>query len=241
MGVLSMIKSDLMNRKILPFLVLLFFLCLITGCGQRPEPDVEHFQVEVVATLQKPVSQTSPEFLVDTLTPGNEPQPTPQASESMPPGPPVDTPPPSVSIPQITNYPVQTETAQLTRTAFPTAIFNQTLTPNPVVSAWEGVWNIWYQKTRGSYAFGQLTVQVNGKSLTGLSKIDGIDFIFSGEIDAETSQVEGEWQTGASQGIFWWRMDSPDIFVGSRENSFGFCGNRETTTQPNPCLEVPVY
>ena len=240
MGVLSMIKSDLMNRKILPFLVLLFFLCLITGCGQRPEPDVEHFQVEVVATLQKPVSQTSPEFLVDTPTPGNEPQPTPQASESMPTGTPVDTPTPSVSIPQITNYPVQTETAQLTRTAFPTAIFIQTSTPTPAVSAWEGVWNIWYQ-TVGGYIPATLSVQVNSTNLTATAKINGVNYSFNGDIDTQDNQVEGIWQAGAIQGIFWWKMNSPNIFVGSRDNSFGFCGNRETTTQPNPCLEVPVY
>jgi len=250
-----MIKSDLMNRKMLLVLVLLF-LFLLTGCGQRPEPDVEHFQVDVVATLQKPVSQTPPEFLVEAPTPGsepqptpsNEPQPTPQASDPIPTGNPVDTPTPTVSFPQATNYPVQTETTypdftettQPTQTAYPTAIFIQTSTPTPVVSAWEGIWNIWYQ-TSGGYIPATLSVQVNGTNLTATSRINGVNFSFDGEIDTQNNQVEGVWLTGASQGIFWWRMNSAETFIGSRENSFGFCGNRETTTQPNPCLEVPVY
>jgi hypothetical protein len=64
--VLSMIKSDLMNRKILVMLVVIF---LLTGCGQRRQPDVEHFQGEIVATLQKPIRQATPEPLETGLPP----------------------------------------------------------------------------------------------------------------------------------------------------------------------------
>ena len=84
----------------------------------------------------------------------------------------------------------------------------------------------------------ELTIQVNGTRISGNSKIDGVDYSFKGDILVETNQVEGEWQTASNTGTFWWRMNAADTFVGSRENRFGFCGNRATAVQPNPCREV---
>ena len=231
-----MIKSDLMNRKILLVMVLFF---LLTGCGQQRQPDVEHFQGEVIATLQKPISQAVTDLVTDPPPPREETQPSPETSQTIPANTPMSAFTPTFFDPQTTSYPAGTEPTSVAPTPTAMAYPYQTPNPTPGVTEWQGVWNIWYQNTRGGYTPSELTVQVSGTSVTGLAKIDGIDFIFTGDILAQTSQVEGEWETASSNGTFWWRMNSPDTFVGSSEERFGFCGNRVTTVQPNPCREVP--
>jgi len=231
-----MIKSDLMNRKL--FLILLL-LVLLSGCGHRPQPEVEHFQGDVVATLQKPVDLPPPEPLVTSLPPSGDTGITPEASLAFPTFVEEGTPSPTESTPQVTEYPAITDTPKLTQT--PSATANLTQSPSQTfgVSAWGGTWNIWYQSANGGYTPAELTVQVDGTNITASAKIEGIDFTFKGEIINEGSQVEGKWQTATSKGSFWWRMNAADTFVGSRENRFGFCGNRATAVQPNPCREVP--
>jgi len=231
-----MIKSDLMNRKMLLILVCVF---LLSGCGQRRQLEVEHFQGDVVATLQKTIKPETPEIVDTALPPSGDAEVTPEASQPLPTNAPGDTPTPTLSGSESTSYPVGTEPTSVAPT--PTAMAYPYQTPNPTLglTEWQGVWNIWYQNTRGGYTPSKLTVQVSGTNVTGLAKIDGINFIFTGDIVAQTSQVEGEWETASSNGTFWWRMNSPDTFVGSRESRFGFCGNRTTTVQPNPCREVP--
>lgn len=231
-----MIKSDLMSRKMLFILVMLF---LLAGCGQRPEPDLEHFQGEVVATLQKPISQATPEPLDTSLPPSNNPVGTPQASETLPSNTPEGTPYTTGSTLQPTGYPITTGTATLIPEPSVTANLTQTATPAFGIPAWGGVWKIWYQMVNGGYTPAELTLQVNGTRLTGSANINGIDYTFKSEITMQGTQVEGEWQTASNSGAFWWRMNSADTFVGSRENRFGFCGNRATSVQPNPCREVP--
>jgi hypothetical protein len=230
-----MIKSDLMNRKII-WVFLLFVL--LSGCGQRRQPDVEYFQGDVVATLQKPVNQPPPEFVDTALPPIEDPIVTPEASQTIPTNTPGATPTPTKSNLQTNIYPVETGTTTLVPE--PSATTNLTQTPTPVlgVPAWDGVWNIWYQAASGGYTPAQLTVSVSGTRLTGSAKIGGTDFSFKGDIISEGTQVEGEWETPTDDGTFWWRMNSPEIFVGSRESRFGFCGNR-ATAQPNPCREIP--
>lgn len=224
-----------MNRKI--FWVLLS-LVLLSGCGQRREPDVEYFQGDVVATLQKPNSQGPPEIVDTALLPSEDPIVTPEASQNIPTNTPGATPTPTKSNLQTNIYPVETGTTTLVPE--PSATTNLTQTPTPVlgVPAWDGVWNIWYQAASGGYTPAQLTVQVSGTRLTGLAKIGGTDFSFKGDIILQGTQVEGEWQTASDTGNFWWRINSPETFVGSRESRFGFCGNR-ADVQPNPCREVP--
>lgn len=229
-----MIKSDLMSRKMLFILVMLF---LLAGCGQRPEPDLEHFQGEVVATLQKPISQATPEPLDTSLPPSNNPVGTPQASETLPSNTPEGTPYTTGSTLQPTAYPITAGTPTLIPE--PSATTNLTQTPTLGVAVWQGVWKIWYQMVNGGYTPAELTLQVNGTRLTGSANINGIDYTFKSEITMQGTQVEGEWQTASNSGAFWWRMNSADTFVGSRENRFGFCGNRATSVQPNPCREVP--
>lgn len=231
-----MIKSDLMSRKIALILVLLF---LLTGCGNRPQPDVEHFQGDVVATLQKPIIEVTPEPL-ETIIPTNQAADnTPTTSQPVPTEAPGSTPTPTPSNPQSTSYPVQTGT--ITQTPQPSATAN--LTPAPTITigvpVWEGVWKIWYQNSSGSYIPAELTLQVSEGRVSGTARIDGVDFTFKGDVSIDGTQAEGEWKTGSNKGRFWWRMNSADTFVGSRENRFGFCGNRTTAVQPNPCREVP--
>lgn len=231
-----MIKSDLMKRTLLLFFSLLF---LLSACGRRPEPELEHFQGEVVATLQKPLDLPAPEPLETIFPPSGDAEVTPQASLTFPTDVHGGTPSPTESSPQVTEYPAITDTPSLTQT--PSATANLTQSPSQTfgLSAWGGTWNIWYQSANGGYTPAELTVQVDGTNLSASAKIEGIDFTFKGEIINEGSQVEGKWQTATSKGSFWWRMNSADTFVGSRENRFGFCGNLATAVQPNPCREVP--
>ena len=220
------------------FLVLVF-LFLSTGCGKKPQPDVEHFQGEVVATLQKPVSQATPNPLDTSLPPSIDPEETLPPTEFFP----TDTPGDAFTATEenlpTTGYLVETGISPQTPQPSVTAIFTPTLTPTLGVPVWQGVWNIWYQTASGGYTPAELTVQISGIRLTGLAKIDGVDYTFKGDIYSEGVLVEGEWQTASNSGTFWWRMNSADTFVGSREDRFGFCGNRAAADQPNPCREVP--
>ena len=231
-----MIKSDLMSRRLLLVLVLLM---LLSGCGQRRPPDVEHFQGEVVTTLQKPVGQATPTPLETNLPPSEETELTPQATQPTPTETPVGTPSPTSSIPQSTGYPVTAGTSTLIPEPYPTANLTQSPTLTLGVPAWQGVWKIWYQSVSGGYTPTELTLQVTGATLVGTARIEGVDYTFKGDILTQGTQVEGEWQTASNSGTFWWRMNSAETFVGSRENRFGFCGNRATAIQPNPCREVP--
>lgn len=200
---------------------------------------MEHFQGDVVATLQKPISQATPAPLDTSMPPSEDASVTPQASQPTPAETPVVTPSPTFSIPRSTGYPVTTGTTTLIPE--PSATINVTQTASPTLGAadWGGVWKIWYQMVNGGYSPAELTLQVNGTRVTGLAKIEGVDYTFKGDILTQGTQVEGEWQTASNLGTFWWRMNSADTFVGSREDRFGFCGNRATTVQPNPCREVP--
>ena len=231
-----MIKSDLMNRKLIFILALLL---LLTGCGSRRQPDVEHFQGDVVATLQRPISQEVTEIAAETPPPSSELTITPETSQSFPTDSPGGTLTATVANPQPSAYPGNAGTTPAAPE--PTTTTNLTQTPTAMlgIPSWVGAWNIWYQSANGGYTPAELTVQVDDVKLTASAKIEGIDFTFEGEIFAEGSQVEGKWQTATNKGSFWWRMNSADTFVGSREKRFGFCGNRATAIQPNPCREVP--
>lgn len=225
-----------MIRKVLCVLVLLLLLC---GCAQRRQPDVEHFQGDVVATLQKPLSLATPEPLGTSLPPSGESEITAQASQIKPTDEAKETPDPKPSDLPSDSYPVTTGTAALTPEPSRAANLTQTATPTLGIPVWQGGWKIWFQTASGGYNSAELTVQVTGMRLSASAKIDGIDYTFSGDIYTQDTQVKGDWETASSTGTFWWRMNSADSFVGSREARFGFCGSRTMTVQPNPCREVP--
>lgn len=199
---------------------------------------MEHFQGDVVATLQRPISQEVTEIAAETPPPSSELTITPETSQSFPTDSPGGTLSATLANPQPSAIPGNAGTPTAPE---PTTTTNLTQTPTTMLGIpnWVGIWNIWYQSANGGYTPAELTVQVNGTNLTALAKIEGIDFTFTGEIFAEGSEAEGKWQTATNKGSFWWRMNSADAFVGSRENRFGFCGNRATAIQPNPCREVP--
>jgi len=219
--------------------LILVLLFLLTGCGKRPQPDVEHFQAEVVATLQKPIGEPESNLWEETPAFGSEFTETALPSQPFPTNAPEGTPTLTASIPMGTGYPIGTEPTILMPVPSVTANLTGTPTPTPGVSDWKGVWNIWYQTAGGGYIPANLTIQVDGTGLTGLAKIEGIDYIFDGEIYKEGTQVEGKWKTAANKGAFWWRLSSQNTFVGSREKRFGFCGDRAAVTQPSLCREVP--
>jgi len=225
-----------MNRKIL---VVLVVLMLLSGCGQRRQPDVEHFQGEIVATLQKPINPESPEPLDTDLPPSEDAELTPLASETLPSGNPEGPPTPTPPSRQSTGYPATAGTTTLIPE--PSATVNLTKSPTPTLgtAVWQGVWKVWYQTVSGGYTPSELTIEVSDTRLIGTAKIDGVDYTFKGDIYTQGTQVQGEWQTASNTGTFWWRMSSPDTFVGSRENRFGLCGNRAAAIQPNPCREIP--
>ena len=231
-----MIKSDEMKRICLPLLALALVL---SGCGQRRLPDVEHFQGDVIATLQKPVSQTVPAPLENTPLPVEESEPTPEPSKAEPGPSQTATPVPTQPASQDDPYPAETELDNVTPS--PTATSSGSLTPTMTLGApvWDGVWNIWYQNPSGGYVTAAMTVRVNGAKVSGSATLDGILFSFQGESDQETGQVKGEWKTDNNKGTFWWRMNAADSFVGSRDDRFGMCASRSSTVQPNPCREIP--
>jgi len=232
-----MIKSDLMKRILLIFLLL---PVLISGCGRRPEPVLEHFQGDVVATLQKPLSEETPEPPETSLPPGEVTEAAQQPSETIPAFTPEGTLPPTEISSQSTTYPITTGTTTLTPMPSATPDLTHTATtPMPGVSAWEGAWKIWYQTVSGVYMPADMTIQVNETKISGSAKIDGIDYSFAGEITNEGTRVEGYWKTDSKKGTFYWRMLAANSFVGSTEKRFGFCGDRTSAVQPNPCREVP--
>lgn len=200
---------------------------------------MEHFQGEVVATLQKQIVEAPPEPLDTSLPPSEDAETSPQTTQPIPTNTPVGTPSPTSTNSQSNGYPVTTGTTTLIPEPSATANLTQSPTPTLGAAVWQGVWKIWSQTESGGYTPTDLTVQVNGTKLTGSAKIDGVDYTFRGDITTQGGQVQGKWQTTSTSGTFWWRMNSADTFVGSRENRFGFCGNRATAVQPNPCREVP--
>ncbi len=99
---------------------------------------MEHFQGDVVATLQKPVSQAPPESVDTALPPSGNPEVTPQASEPIPTKTLGGTLTPTASNPQTTNYPVTTGTTTLIPEPSATANLSQTPTLTLGVPVWEG-------------------------------------------------------------------------------------------------------
>ena len=230
-----MIKSDLMKRMLLVFLSMII---LLPGCGQKREPDVEHFQSEVVATLQKPVSEPNPNLVEPTPAFGQAPTELALPSQPVPTNAPEGTSISTVSAPEATGYPGEVTTPTITPQPSRTASLTQTPSPTFGISSWDGAWNIWYQNSSGGYSMAVMTLAVENTSVSGSARIDGIDLTFKGEIFSEGTQAEGQWKTASTKGSFWWRMSSEGRFVGSREKRFGFCGDR-LALQPNPCREVP--
>ena len=212
-----------MNRKILLILVMLF---LLAGCGRSKPPEVQSFEGQTVATLQTPASMAdlvaTPESKEQEVLPAAEQASDVTPDEILPP----DREQPSNDIPELP-YPLDNPD-----TATPS--FTTTL----ITPVWAGPWNIWYQRGTGNYDMAVLTLAVSGNEVNGTATFGVIDYFFKGIIQADQSQVEGDWNDGQQEGKFWWQMNSENVFLGSREARFGFCGNRKAAVQPQNCRKI---
>ena len=233
--IFGMIKSADMNHKIL----LIFALILILwGCGSKELPAIQRFQGETVATLQTMVSQDISNVVTMTTTLTLQVGQTPQPDE------PIKTSTPDVFIvPIATNTPTVAQAYPVVTSTLSPAAPDPEETPIlllPVVNPdWSGLWNAWYQNQRGDYAQFVLYIQVDNGKLTGSATIESLKYDFTGVILENGSQVKGDWVSTRENGTFWWRILSDDIFAGSRDNRFGFCGNRENPERPDHCRELP--
>jgi hypothetical protein len=230
-----MIKSADMNHKILLIFALLLVL---SGCSSKELSAVQRFQGETVATLQTMVSQDISNVVTMTTTLTLQVGQTPQPDE------PIKTSTPDVFIaPIATNTPTVAQAYPVvTSTLSPAVQYPEetpTVTPPVVNPDWSGLWNAWYQNQRGDYEQFVLSIQVIAGKLTGSATIESLKYDFTGVILENGGQVKGDWVSTQENGTFWWRILSDDIFAGSRDNRFGFCGNRENPERPDHCRELP--
>lgn len=233
--IFGMIKSADMNHKILLIFALLLVL---SGCSSKELPAVQRFQGETVATLQTMVSQDISNVVTMTTTLTVQVGQTPQPDE------PIKTSTPDVFIaPIATNTPTVAQAYPVvTSTLSPAVQYPEetpTVTPPVVNPDWSGLWNAWYQNQRGDYEQFVLSIQVIAGKLTGSATIESLKYDFTGVILENGGQVKGDWVSTQENGTFWWRILSDDIFAGSRDNRFGFCGNRENPERPDHCRELP--
>ena len=179
-----------------------------------------------MATLQTPASMAdlvaTPESKEQEVLPAAEQASDVTPDEILPP----DREQPSNDIPELP-YPLDNPD-----TATPS--FTTTL----ITPVWAGPWNIWYQRGTGNYDMAVLTLAVSGNEVNGTATFGVIDYFFKGIIQADQSQVEGDWNDGQQEGKFWWQMNSENVFLGSREARFGFCGNRKAAVQPQNCRKI---
>ena len=222
-----------MSRKV--FLIVAF-LMLLSGCGQRRQPDVEHFQGDVVATLVKTVDIAAIETMQTNFPPESAVEITPEPPQESELTLTEESPAPTQEELQPVTYPGRASSP--TPVLSPTSSFTPTVTPTLGVPVWEGTWKVWYQTVSGGYLAADMRILVSGTNLTGTTRFDGVDYAFQGEIYADNTQVRGDWKTASNTGSFWWRMNSAETFVGSRDNRFGFCASRGAD-QPGGCREIP--
>lgn len=232
----GMIKSKAMNRKILIILVLAL---LLAGCGKQTQPALQPFEGETVATLQTPFSLMDEASITeneDSLPVSGE---TPLPAALEPTRAPEDEQAISPVITQTNPNPYLIETTQ--PNPLSSATIQTTVTPAPTLGTpvWVGTWNIWYQNSTGTYTASTMSVQISGDQLTGTSTLNNMDFTFTGEFTNQGKEIEGKWKTSQNVGNFWWQMIYANTFVGSRDDRFGFCGDRMSTNRPDTCRKLP--
>jgi len=219
-----------MKWKIIFVLVLLL---LLAGCGRKKVPDLQSFEGVTVATLQTPFSLMDETSLSETALalPGSEETPYPTALE-----------PTQAAGDGLGLNPTAAQgnlNPYLINTPLPTNQFTLTPPPTQGSSVWDGNWNIWYQNSSGAYLFSVMNIQVSEAQFSGTATINVVDYTFKGDFNTEGTEAAGKWKTVQVEGSFWWQMISDNTFVGSRENRFGFCGDRISANRPGSCRKMP--
>ncbi len=225
-----------MSQKTIFILVMLLILC---GCGRKVTPELQSFEGVTVATLQTPFSLMDDASLTGTALsiPGSAETPPPTALEpTHAPGDVVGT---GVNPTQTSVNPSQVAGTQLT--PFSTATPQSTLTPPPPGGnpTWEGTWNIWYQNSTGAYSSSVLSLQVSDGQFSATANINSEEYTFKGDFNQAGDEANGKWKTTRADGEFWWQLISSTTFIGSREDRFGFCGDRVSTDRPGSCRKLP--
>lgn len=232
----SMIKSDLMSRKIL---VLLLLLLLLFGCGRKEKSELQRFAGETVATLQTPAISLEQNYVADATLSALDSGETPPPLQSMPTLTPVVATDTTSTISQPVQQSYGFENATVTPLASNTPVFSMTPLSTLGIGVWDGAWNIWYQNSNGNYSSSIMTVQVAGAQFSATATINNINYTFKGDLIVQGNEVEGQWTTSHSEGNFWFQMVSPETFVGSSESRFGLCGVRGSADRPDSCRKIP--
>ena len=125
----------------------------------------------------------------------------------------------------------------------PTGTYS-TLTPLPTQTKiaqapWVGEWTVWFQHPDETFIAGKIKITFNALQLIGIGKIGGVQY----ELDIlgfDEEKAEGYWTTPATSGYFRWKFINANQFGGSHDEYFGFCGTREKSGKPDPCVILPL-
>ncbi len=135
------------------------------------------------------------------------------------------------------------EEEEVVATAIPTITPTATLTSTPtynvtptVMAYLDGPWTIWEGKNQDRLDIDFLQ---DGYSLTGNAATDdGYSILYEGTISYDGTTVDGTWKSskGTSGNFVFYLDPTYSVFGGNMGGGIPFCGNRENSHKPSPCL-----